>query len=59
MNPRTVTWALGALALALTVVLAVVLLQRPSTGTDTASPPATSAPQTGTTPEPPPAPPPR
>ena len=52
MNPRTVTWALGALALSLAVVLAVVLLQRPSTGTSTANPPATSAPQTGTTAEP-------
>ncbi len=49
MNPRTVTWALGALALSFAVVLAVVLLQRPSTGTSTANPPATSAPQTGTT----------
>jgi hypothetical protein len=48
VNPRTVTWALGALALSLAVVLAVVLLQKPSTGTDTAAP-ATSAPQTGTT----------
>jgi len=52
VNPRTVTWALGALALSLAMVLTVVLLQRPSTGTSTANPPATSAPQTGTTAEP-------
>ena len=52
MNPRTVTWALGALALGLAVVLAVVLLQRPSTGTGTANQPPASTPQTGTTAEP-------
>jgi hypothetical protein len=51
VNPRTVTWALGALALALAVVLTVVLLQRPSTGPSTANPQATS-PQTETTAEP-------
>ena len=52
MNPRTVTWALGALALFLAVVLAVVLLQRPSTSTSTANPPPTPAPQAGATVEP-------
>ena len=52
MNPRTVTWALAALALSLAVVLAVVLLQRPSTGTSTANPPPTSVPQAETTVEP-------
>jgi hypothetical protein len=56
VNPRTVTWVLGALALSLAVVLAVVLLQRPSTGTSTANPPPTSAPQAGTTAEPVPSP---
>jgi hypothetical protein len=55
VKPRTVTWALGALALSLAVVLAAVLLQRPSTGISTANPPATS-PQTGTTAEPIPSP---
>ena len=37
MNPRTLTWALGALALALTVALAVSLWHR-QPATDTAQP---------------------
>ena len=45
MNARTVTWALGALALALTVALAVSLLHRQS-ATDTAQPAPPSQGQT-------------
>ena len=52
MNPRTVTWALGALALALAAVLAVVLLQRPATDARTGTTQPTLTPQTGTTAEP-------
>ncbi|MDN5805318.1 MAG: hypothetical protein L0H26_12160 [Microlunatus sp.] len=51
MNPKPLTWVLGALALSLTVALVVVLLQRPtlSTETVTAPPPASPAPATETT----------
>jgi hypothetical protein len=52
VNPKAVTWALGALALFFVVVLTVVLLQGPATDARTGTPQATSAPQTGTTPEP-------
>ena len=44
MNPRTVTWALGALALALTVALAVSLWHRqPATDTAQPAPPSSQA----------------
>ena len=45
MNSKTMTWVLGALAVSLAVVLAVVLLQRPQSGAETAPAPATAAPQ--------------
>jgi hypothetical protein len=46
VNPRTLTRALGALAVAAAVVLAIVLLLRPGPGTRTAAAPATSPSQT-------------
>ncbi len=51
MTTRTTTWVLGAVAVALAVVLAVVLLQRPA-ATGTAPPATTTTPQAPRTPTP-------
>ena len=47
MTTKTTTWVLGAVAVALAVVLAVVLLQRPA-ATGTAPPATTTTPQART-----------
>lgn len=50
MNSKMITWVLGAVAVALAVILAVVLLQRPQPSTSTTTGPVSIAP-TEPTPE--------